>query len=57
MQVFHGSYTDIDVIDLSKCVPNKDFGQGFYVTDLQIRTFSMYKFKKYFIPFQSSHTA
>ncbi|GHT02092.1 hypothetical protein FACS189421_14630 [Bacteroidia bacterium] len=32
MRVYHGSYTKIDKIDLSKCAPNKDFGQGFYVT-------------------------
>ena len=32
MQVYHGSYTKIDKIDLSKCIPNKDFGRGFYVT-------------------------
>ena len=32
MRVYHGSYTKIDKIDLSRCVPNKDFGQGFYVT-------------------------
>ncbi|MDR0602800.1 MAG: DUF3990 domain-containing protein [Bacteroidales bacterium] len=32
MQVFHGSYTVIDEIDLSKAQPNRDFGQGFYVT-------------------------
>ncbi|MDR1897314.1 MAG: DUF3990 domain-containing protein [Prevotellaceae bacterium] len=32
MQVYHGSYTAIDVIDLSKCKANKDFGKGFYVT-------------------------
>ena len=32
MQVFHGSYTKIDKIDLSQSIPNKDFGQGFYVT-------------------------
>jgi hypothetical protein len=25
----------IDEIDLSKCLPNKDFGQGFYVTKLK----------------------
>jgi hypothetical protein len=35
MKVFHGSYTAIDKIDLSKCQPNKDFGQGFYVTKLR----------------------
>jgi hypothetical protein len=32
MQVFHGSYTEIDAIDLSQCQANKDFGKGFYVT-------------------------
>ncbi|GHV09769.1 hypothetical protein FACS1894162_1110 [Bacteroidia bacterium] len=32
MRVYHGSYTKIDKIDLSKCAPNKDFGRGFYVT-------------------------
>ncbi|GHT88469.1 hypothetical protein FACS189474_3780 [Bacteroidia bacterium] len=32
MQVFHGSYTEILKIDLSKSQANKDFGCGFYVT-------------------------
>jgi len=32
MQVFHGSYTEIHEIDLTKCQANKDFGRGFYVT-------------------------
>ena len=32
MQVFHGSYTEIESIDLTKCQSNKDFGRGFYVT-------------------------
>ena len=32
MQVYHGSYTEIESIDLSKCQANKDFGRGFYVT-------------------------
>jgi hypothetical protein len=34
MRVFHGSDTFIDVINLEKCKPNKDFGRGFYVTKL-----------------------
>lgn len=33
MILYHGSNIAIDVIDLSKCRPNKDFGQGFYLTD------------------------
>ena len=32
MIVYHGSYTKINEIDLSKSVPRKDFGKGFYVT-------------------------
>ncbi|MDR3272067.1 MAG: DUF3990 domain-containing protein, partial [Flavobacteriaceae bacterium] len=32
MRVYHGSYTKIDEIDLSKSEPKKDFGKGFYVT-------------------------
>jgi hypothetical protein len=32
MKLYHGSYTKIREIDLSKSLPNKDFGQGFYVT-------------------------
>jgi len=32
MKVYHGSYVEIEEIDLSKSVPNKDFGKGFYVT-------------------------
>ena len=32
MIVFHGSYTEIDTVDLSKCEFRRDFGRGFYVT-------------------------
>jgi len=35
MKVYHGSYTEIDIIDLSFCEMGKDFGQGFYVTNLR----------------------
>ena len=35
MRVFHGSYTKIDEIDLSKCEIGKDFGRGFYVTKIK----------------------
>jgi hypothetical protein len=35
MIVYHGSYTEISKIDLSKCEPNKDFGKGFYVTKIK----------------------
>jgi hypothetical protein len=35
MKVYHGSYTLIEKIDLAKCQPGKDFGQGFYVTKIR----------------------
>ena len=35
MKVYHGSYTEINVIDLSFCEMGKDFGQGFYVTRIR----------------------
>jgi hypothetical protein len=35
MKVYHGSYTRIDTVDLSKCSPRKDFGKGFYVTKIR----------------------
>ena len=34
MKVYHGSYTAIVEIDLNLCEVGKDFGQGFYVTNL-----------------------
>jgi len=35
MRVFHGGYTFIDVIDLTKGRSNLDFGKGFYVTSIR----------------------
>jgi hypothetical protein len=32
MILYHGTNTEFDVIDLSKSKPNKDFGQGFYLS-------------------------
>ena len=32
MRLYHGSNVDIDVIDLSKSRPGKDFGRGFYLS-------------------------
>ena len=31
MRLYHGSNTAFQVIDLSACRPNKDFGRGFYL--------------------------
>ena len=35
MKLYHGSNLAIDEIDLSKCKPYKDFGQGFYLTEIK----------------------
>lgn len=35
MKLYHGSNMVIDQIDLSKCKPFKDFGQGFYLTEIK----------------------
>ncbi len=35
MRLYHGSNTEINKIDFSKCRPYKDFGQGFYLTTIQ----------------------
>ena len=35
MKVYHGSYIRIETIDLSQAEANKDFGKGFYVTNVQ----------------------
>ncbi len=33
MLLYHGSYSEINKIDLNKCADGKDFGKGFYLTD------------------------
>jgi hypothetical protein len=35
MEVYHGSHTKIDKIDLSKGQLNRNFGHGFYVTKIR----------------------
>jgi hypothetical protein len=32
MKVYHGSYMDVEKIDLTQCRSHRDFGRGFYVT-------------------------
>lgn len=43
MRLYHGSNIEINTIDLSKCRPFKDFGQGFYLTALQEQAMKMAK--------------
>ncbi len=33
--LYHGSNIAISEIELNKCKPNKDFGKGFYLTDIK----------------------
>ncbi len=35
MILYHGTNQDFDVIDLEKSNPYKDFGRGFYLTNLR----------------------
>lgn len=35
MRLYHGTNIDFDVIDLGKSNKYKDFGQGFYLTDIR----------------------
>ncbi|MDR1417541.1 MAG: DUF3990 domain-containing protein [Prevotellaceae bacterium] len=35
MRLYHGSNIWIKAIDLAQCLPYRDFGKGFYVTDIE----------------------
>ncbi|MDR0904455.1 MAG: DUF3990 domain-containing protein [Ruminococcus sp.] len=35
MELYHGSNIVVSEIDLNKCRPNKDFGRGFYLTEIK----------------------
>ena len=41
MRLFHGSNLEINTVDLSKCMPGKDFGRGFYTTLLEKQAWRM----------------
>lgn len=41
MILYHGTYTDFKEIDLEKCHPFKDFGRGFYLTDIKEQAVKM----------------
>lgn len=34
MRIYHGTNVDFDTIELSKSLPYKDFGRGFYLTEI-----------------------
>ncbi len=35
MKLYHGSNIAIERIDFARCKPYKDFGQGFYLTEIE----------------------
>ena len=35
MRLYHGSNIEINSINLAMCRPYKDFGKGFYLTDIE----------------------
>lgn len=41
MTLYHGSNVAIEQIDLARCNPNKDFGKGFYLTDMEEQAWQM----------------
>ena len=41
MKLYHGSNTAIARIDLARCKPYKDFGQGFYLTEIEEQAVQM----------------
>jgi len=43
MILYHGSNTPVTKIDFNKCRPYKDFGQGFYSTDIREQAEQMAK--------------
>lgn len=45
MTLYHGSNVRIKKIDLSKSKPFKDFGKGFYLSDVESQAIEMAKFK------------
>ncbi|MBO7492205.1 MAG: DUF3990 domain-containing protein [Bacteroidales bacterium] len=45
MRLYHGTYTDFDVIDLSKSNKGKDFGKGFYLSDNYEQAYKLAMFK------------
>lgn len=41
MKLYHGTNLDFRKIDFKECKPNKDFGRGFYLTDIRQQAVEM----------------
>ncbi len=39
--LYHGSNVEVETIDLSRCHPDKDFGRGYYLTDIRSQAETM----------------
>ena len=50
MILYYGTYTDFESIDLTRCMPYKDFGRGFYLTDIEQQAKDMALRKSKFVP-------
>ena len=48
MRLYHGTNVDFDVIDITKSQKFKDFGQGFYLTDIYTQAEELAKKKARF---------
>ena len=45
MRLYHGSYMDIECIDLNRSMRGKDFGQGFYLSEDYQQAFNIAKIR------------
>lgn len=45
MILYHGSNIEIEEINLEKSKPYKDFGKGFYLSDVETQAYEMARFK------------
>ncbi len=43
MRLFHGSNVAVETIDFDRCKPYKDFGRGFYLTEIEQQAVLMAK--------------
>ena len=53
MILYHGTNVDFSEVDLKKSKPNKDFGQGFYLSREYAQAMDMAKTKVKYVNFSS----
>ena len=47
IKLYHGSTVNIESIDLTKSRPNKDFGQGFYLSISLVQNVQYQNYRRY----------